>query len=175
MSIKEECKVDRVKNLNFNLLKPNRAGAIVYTIHKGRVYFIGGIDTKSGEFTDFAGGISYKTDSNALSGGLREFMEESLGIFGDISVEEIGECITVYDQSNLIIFLPLKMNINAIYTEFINRLRYFPQPEVKDLIFLNKRQFISLIDGDEVNGTIMYDKVRNLLSEGRRNNFMRYL
>lgn len=171
----EECKVDRVKNLDFSLLKPSRAGVIVYTQYEGKIYFISGIDNKTGEVTDFGGGVSYKIDTNALSGGLREFMEESLGIFGAINLEEIKDCPVVYDPNNIIIFVPMKIDMELVYTEFINRLKYFPVPEVKDITFLNKHQFLALISGEVVGGTVMYDKVRNLLSGGRRRNFMRYL
>lgn len=175
VSIKENCQVNRVKNLDLNNFKPARAGVIIYTMYKGKVYFIGGIDTKTGEFTDFGGGVSYKTDQNALTGGLRELTEESLGIFGAIGLDEIQECVVVYDDANMIIFIPLNIDINSKYLEFLNRLKYFKHPEVKDLNFLDKKQFLALINGDIVDGTIMYVRIRNLLANGYKNNFMRYL
>ena len=173
--IKENCEVNRVKDLDLNKFKPTRAGVIVYTVYKRKVYFIGGIDTKSGEFTDFGGGVSYKTDQNALTGGLRELSEESLGIFGTISLDEIQECVAVYDENNLITFIPFNINIKSKYYEFMDRLKFCKHPEVRDLTILDKKQFISLINGNNVGGTMMYTKVRDLLANGRKNNFMRYL
>src|SRR5437762_557673 len=82
------CKINYIKDIDINKLKSSRSGVIVYTVYKNKTYFILGIDTKSGDITDFAGGVSLKKE-NVLEGGLRELAEESLGIFGEISVEEI--------------------------------------------------------------------------------------
>ena len=168
------CSVEYVKTLNLNTFKPLRSGVIVYTIYKGKTYFILGIDTASGNITDFGGGISFKRE-NALTGGLREFSEETLGVFGNIDVEEIKNCIAVYNEKEIIIFVPFEINIKSKYLEFINRVKQVENPEVIDLSVLSKKQFISLIDGKDVNGVTMYDKIRNLLSLGKNKNFIRYL
>lgn len=167
--------VNYIKNIDFNILKPNRAGVIVYTVYKKKTYFILGIDTKSGDVTDFGGGVSFKKE-NALIGGLREFAEETLGIFGNISINEIGNCVSVYDDNNLIIFIPLQFNIAEKYYEFLERIQYIENPEVMDLKILNKKEFISLINGKHVDGTLMYDRIRDFLSNTKLNSdFMRLL
>ena len=170
----DHCKVDYINNLNLNTLKQCRAGVIVYTIYKSKMYFILGIDTESGNITDFGGGISMKRE-NALTGGLREFSEETLGVFGNVDVEEIKNCVAVYDSKNIIIFLPFDVNIQSKYTEFLKRVKQVKNPEVKDLSILNKRQFLSLIEGKDIDGTTMYDKIRKLLYSGKEKNLMRYL
>ena len=166
--------VDHVKNIDFNKVKPSRSGIIVYTRYQGKTYFILGIDTVSGDITDFGGGVSVKTE-NAITGGLREFSEESLGIFGEITIEELKRCVCVYDESNIIIFVPIKIDISRKYYEFINRLKLIKYPEVKDLSILDTKEFISLINGNDIDGNIMYDKIRKLLFSGKGSGLLRCL
>jgi len=117
MSLENSCRVDYIKNIDFMTFRPKRSGVIVYTKYKKSTHFISGIDNESGDVTNFAGGVSYKNkNENGLIGGLREFSEESLGIFGYISVDEIKNCLAVYDQNDLIIFIPLNINIALKYT-----------------------------------------------------------
>src|SRR5258708_15542441 len=96
----------KVKNINLNVVKPQRGGFILYTKKWNEIYFGLGIDTITGEITDWAGGISYKEgyDKNVIDGAIREFTEETLGIFGTITYEDVEECLAIYNSSNLIIF-----------------------------------------------------------------------
>ena len=164
-----------VKDIDFSKYKPKRAGVIIYTVYKNKMYFILGKDHKSGNITDFGGGISAKCETG-ITGGLRELSEESLGIFGKITIEEIKNCLAVYDENNLIIFIPIHVDIFNKYNEFSYRVAQIKNPEVSDLTILDKKQFLALINGKSIHGTIMYEKVRNLLSGTRMvNNFIRYL
>lgn len=170
-----KCRVDRIKNIDFSTFKPVRAGVIVYTFHKHKTFFILGIDTKSGDVTDFAGGVSFKKE-DPLSGGLRELMEESLGIFGNIRVDEIINCISVYDKENLIIFVPINIDINSKIDEFSFRVKHLRNPEVIKLKILSKKDFVALIDGNSIGENVMYDRIRNLLLSGKNShNLLRSL
>jgi hypothetical protein len=66
--------------------KQLRAGVIAYIEVPGPVrpqlYFCLGLDQRTGDITDFGGGVT-KKDSTALHAALREFHEETLGIFID--------------------------------------------------------------------------------------------
>lgn len=62
-------------------LKVQRCGVIPYTIFNDKIYFLFGRDSKFNELSDFGGGI--KKRENTLSGGVREFQEESNSLFGD--------------------------------------------------------------------------------------------
>jgi len=66
-------------------IHPNRSGIIPYVKRNNHVYFLMGVDTNTGEWSDFAGGV--KAYENALSGGLRECMEELRWI---ISFQDLG-------------------------------------------------------------------------------------
>ena len=66
--------------------KQLRAGVIVYVEipgqHKSQLFFCLGLDQRTGDITDFGGGVT-KKDPTALHAALREFHEETLGIFAD--------------------------------------------------------------------------------------------
>ena len=169
------CKINYIKDIDLNKIKPNRSGVIIYTVYKHRTYFILGIDTKSGDITDFGGGVSFKRE-NFLDGGLRELMEESLGIFGEISTDEIKNFLAVYDENNIITFIRLDIDIKDKHREFKERIKSVNNPEVKDLKILDKQKFIALCNGSKVSDTVMYDRIRTLLSTAKQEyEFLRYL
>ena len=62
-----------------------RSGVIPYVKRRGDIYFLLGVDTETGEWSDFGGGV--KSNENALFGGLRECFEEIRGI---IDFHELG-------------------------------------------------------------------------------------
>lgn len=63
-----------------------RCGVIPFTISNGKLYFLLGIDKKTRDLTDFGGGV--KVTETMLSGGCREWSEESCKIFDDEVTEE---------------------------------------------------------------------------------------
>lgn len=177
-STDSECNIDYIKNIKLSKVKPNRSGVIIYTIYKGKLYFILGVDSKSGDITDFGGGVAFKSrGENGITGGLRELKEESLGIFGTINSNEIGKCLALYDKNTIIIFVPLKIDLQSKYMEFLYRVKAYPNPEVTDLRFFNKKQFISLITDNTDNASLqMYHRIKSLLMDGHmRHNFMKLL
>lgn len=57
----------------------SRAGIIPYCIWKNQIYILMGIDKDSGDLSDFGGGVKLK--ENFTSAAIREFNEETCGIF----------------------------------------------------------------------------------------------
>src|SRR5579871_6794868 len=107
-------------NINGSKLIPNssfcprRVGIIPYTIRRGGPYFCLGIDRRYGSLTDFGGGFK-KTDITPVKGALREFSEETLGSFGDIT-NNIDSSLAVFDRAMLIIFVKVDCNPFQINT-----------------------------------------------------------
>lgn len=109
----------KVRNLNLQYVKPQRAGVIMYTYENGVMYIGMGLDANTHDLTDFGGGVMYKNgDDNVIKGGLREFEEETLGIFTSLSIDDVKECPVIYDDNNLIIFINVGISPNQISKKF---------------------------------------------------------
>lgn len=163
--------ITSVKNLNLSKLRVNRAGFIIYTLFDDIMYFMVGVDSGSHELSDFAGRIIYKIDNHAVNGAIREFQEETLEIFESVSLDDIKNCIALYDNDNLLIFLPIKVNPEIICQEFNekyqqvvqnNQLKYKPDPdpEVCGITWLTLEELNYSI---KTNG-IMYSRVQDFLT-----------
>ena len=169
-----EVKVDTLKNFRkHDLGIPFRSGAILYTKCEGKTYFCLGLDTVYGELTDFAGGV--KKDEDIISGGLRELKEESFGVFGNIKYEDIKDCLGVYCSNMLIMFLPVKVDMNSIKKMFNERVthhrdnHYRGEIEVSSITWIEKTNFLKIIEGSyslsfpsSTNGKL-YQRVQRML------------
>jgi hypothetical protein len=167
-----------VQNLNLECVKPQRAGVIIYTVVEGATFFGLGLDSRTHDLTDFGGGVIYKIDQNVVNGALREFEEETLQIFEEISPNDIKKCPVIYDDKNLIIFIHLAVdpdvvcsNFNARYKDVIdhnNAQRIKPEgsrkkisdPEVCGITWLSWEEFQRTIKGEGV----MFSRVQRFLN-----------
>lgn len=150
-----------INNLDLEKVRPQRAGIIIYTMVQGRVYFGFGLDTKTHDLTDFGGHVIYGKDINVVDGAIREFEEETLGIFTSFTLEDIKYSPTIYDNKNLIIFLHLKINPEEVCRIFNERFKQHISeiPEVCGITWLSWEEFKrSLIRTD-----VLFSRVRNFL------------
>lgn len=166
--------IDYIKNIDWSQQQQRRSGVIVYTTYGRRVLFLLGIDTQSGNITDFGGGIKLKYET-PLSGGLRELREESCGIFGDIEESDVSDHLAIYTNDLVIIFIHIKFDINFIMTEFNKRRDVIPDPEVDSLILMTIDQFESVVKGESINNRIMYVKIQEVLQGAMEQSLMEYL
>lgn len=159
----------RVKEINLDTVRPSRAGVILYTKINGEYYFGLGIDTLSGEYTDFGGGISYKekSDKNVIMGALREFNEETLGIFGTIDYNEVSDCLVLYNGFNLILFKYITTSMEDIVENFKNQhninIINYPTiiPEVSNIVWLNHTEFKNII----TKRGMLFHRIQNFLQK----------
>lgn len=100
-------------------ITPERAGIIIYTIYHKQLYIGLAVDSASHDLTDFGGRIYYDNDFDCITGSLREFHEESLGLFDPITSEQVKGYTTVYDSHNLIMFLHLDVKPNDVSQRFL--------------------------------------------------------
>ncbi len=147
-----------VKNLNLECVRPQRAGVIIYTLYDGSIKFGMGLDSESHDLTDFAGSIRYRHDRNVISGALREFDEETLGIFESITKEDIDQCLVIYDEYNLIIFIHMDIDPNAVcstfndkYEKIMNDEKRVSDPEVCGITWLEWEDFQNSIKQKDKN------------------------
>ena len=159
------------KNVSMNKDISCRSGAIIYTKHQGRTYFCMGVDSCYGDLTDFAGGV--KKDETVLEGGLRELDEESQGIFGKFTVEQISDCLSFYCANMMIIFIKLDVDMEKSRQLFSSRVREKTlidnnfRLEVSDIAWLETSEFLQAIEGQEISykGRRMYSRVRKILTK----------
>ena len=137
-----------------------RAGVIIYTKNNGTTYFCLGVDTQSGNLTDFGGGV--KKDETVVEGALRELEEESQGVFGSLSVEDISDSVVFHSHNMAIIFISHQGDKRKIVTEFEKKADENGAPEVCDIVWLTTEQLLESIHG---RGRTLYIRVRKLLSK----------
>lgn len=145
---------------------PIRSGAIIYTHHLGETYFCMGVDSCYGDLTDFAGGV--KSGETIIRGGLRELHEESLGIFGELNENNIGQNLAFYSNNMVIMFIRLQINIEKSKRDFNNKIKeresetFANKLEVSNIYWLKKSDFLDSIHGK---GRKMYNRVQKILSK----------
>ena len=165
--VEKTSKINCVKNVNWERIKPQRGGIIPYTIYEDEVYFGLGVDTQTGDMTDFGGGIRYKKDGDAVTGSLREFMEESLCVFGSYESDSVSNNIVVYNDTIMIVFIHFELNMEKINRIFDSRVKNSNFAEISSLIWLPKSIFISTITTGvlttEFFSRKLYFRVRKLL------------
>lgn len=164
-----------VKDIDLLTTKPHRAGVIIYTIYNNQLYFGLGVDTNSAELTDFGGGVSYKDnrDKNVIYGALREFEEETLGIFGEINYNDYFNCMALYNNNNLIIFKLMDVNPVLVRNLFLHQydlsIKNNILPEVCDIKWLTSTEFKEIISKRGA----MFHRVQNFLQQS--GDFFRFL
>ena len=158
------CRNVKIKNEN-----PVRSGAIIYTHYQGKTYFCLGVDTNYGDLTDFAGGVKKDEmvmENGVIVGGLRELEEESLGIFGDLSFQDVANQLSFYSSNMLIMFIKLNVDMNETKGDFLQKAGKVgdfvcnKDLEVSDIQWLEKSDFLESISG---RGKRLYSRVRKIL------------
>lgn len=106
--------VGTISDLTWTGLRIKRSGAIpTLTDEDGQTVYCFGSDRRTNDLSDFSGGIKYvMANENAISGGLRELDEESLGVFNIQDIPE-GE----YRDSNIPIIFD--MNLLIMFIEVV--------------------------------------------------------
>lgn len=163
-----------VKDIDLVTIKPQRAGVIIYTIFNNQIYFGLGVDTNSGELTDFGGGVSYKDnrDKNVILGALREFEEETLGIF-KISFDDVLDSTVIYNNNILIIFKLMVIDPDMTRNVFLYQhdlsMKNNVLPEVCDIKWVTPTEFKEII----AKRGSMFHRVQNFLQQA--GDFFRFL
>lgn len=144
--------------------KTNRCGVIPYTIANGSIYFLLARDKSTKELGDFGGGV--RKSEFALTAALREFYEESHGIFGQIykSESDMSNKVALVDGNNMaIIFAPLESawleDAQRVFLE--NPPKKKKEDEVSELVWVSEYNFSSLIKGESVSRNILWSKIQS--------------
>jgi len=126
---------------------PKRSGVIPFTSYKGKLYFCLGIDKISGELTDFGGGVKL-TDKTPVHAAIREFRDESKGVFSscyDLNRVKYSS-FSLFHGDFLIIFLYVPdhylhlagerfiMKTKSVYDEVIG-ITWYPEEDFQEAFF----------------------------------------
>lgn len=127
--------------------RSERGGVILLSNVAGRTNIGLGIDWKTNELTDFGGKI--RPHENSIEGALREFQEETLGIFVTPSIEDIQNCIVVHNNYILVLFIRVSIAPVEICESFSEALREALQvgkkTEVSGIMFFTEHTFRNLL------------------------------
>jgi len=155
-------KISKVSEIDTKTVKPYRAGIIFYILDGQNISFALGTDSKTHELTDFSGSVKYSKGETCIEGALREFEEETLGIFGKIAVEEISDFYAIYDEDNMVIFIMLEASQNTIRKAFNEKIKNIKNPEICSIFFITSNQFRYLIR-KTFKEHVIYEKLRKFL------------
>lgn len=148
-------------------VKTTRCGVIPYTVADGILHFLLARDKTSKDLGDFGGGAQ-KTEF-ALMAALREFGEESHGIFSHIyqSANDMSDKIAIIDGTKMaMIFAPLECkwikDAQRIFAD--NPPTKKKSDEVSELVWVSEEEFINLIrTSSGMSGDVLWIKVGSFL------------
>jgi len=149
-----------MKQLDLTKNRIRRAGVVVYSVIGDEIYFGLGVDSKHSEITDFGGSVENR-DKDAIDGAIREFREESLNAFGNLTRSMISNCFVMHDASTLIVFVHLSIDPQEVSNRFELARRTAKTPEVDAIVWLSKDQLQSEINKEK--DSIIYSVVRQLM------------
>lgn len=151
-----------VKNIGYDYIRPKRAGIIPYTKINNIFYFCLGLDSRHKELTELAGGVSYSADANWINGAIREFREESLGIFNDLTIDDVQNSPVIFDEYNsMILYYIADIDPQSMCDEFILKYNKQEHAEVCAIVWIPYRELRKIL-GKSIG---VYSKTCNLLSD----------
>ena len=132
------CRVSELKPRRFR-----RAGVIPYLQTPEGLVYVLARDRKYGTPGGFSGHV--ERDEPPLHAALREFKEESLGVFGEYTTSQIGDCYAIYDEKELLILLPVNLEKEKIQQLFGLRIR--SNTDTSELLFFSSGELEQTLAG----------------------------
>jgi len=157
--------ISRSKNMHIKHLSTIvRAGVIMMTtLHDQRLYGFG-VDKTYNQLTDFAGGV--KKYENAIEAALREFSEETYGLFTKIPIQHVADSMVIYDKHNLILFLNIDstmIDINDLSVAFqALKKEHQGKIEIDHIMWITEQQLQYAI---QYHTNFIYSRLRNFLDK----------
>lgn len=141
-----------------------RGGILPYTFVDKKIQICFGVDKSSQDITDFAGTI--EPGENVIDGMIREFHEETCGIFGDISHDDLLNCYCIYDEKNIVLFLPVKFDDEKMQKDIINITKniflLISNIKYKDIKKYNENSGIRWLDEEALNVFFIQKRQKNI-------------
>ena len=157
----------RVRDINWSDRKYKRAGFIPVTEKDGTTFFAFGVENGVAAIGDFGGHIE-PDDRDALDAAIREYQEEALNVFGELTRDILQDCYVLDGTDTIEILLPVPWPLYQYTQRFHQIIGDNTNHEVQSIIWLSRRQLLTAIDSQEASyeGTKiyhMYDRIRNTI------------
>lgn len=108
------CKVEEFEHS----FRSTRAGCILYNLQNDMFYFYLGVDAKSGNLTDFGGGV--KKNETVIEGALRELYQETNYLI-KLEEDDIKDYYIAYNSFISIIFIHVNFEYDKFKQKFLEK------------------------------------------------------
>ena len=147
-------------------LTPTRGGIIIYTTYHQQIYLGLAVDSQTHDLTDFGGQLYYDSDPDCIAGSLREFQEETMGIFAPLTAEHVAPYTSIHDEANIITFLHLAVHPDQVSAAFLNAhsehiRKLKKKPEVCGITWLSMDEFTAAV----ATPGVLYQRLQKVLSQ----------
>lgn len=161
----------RVRDMSWNNRKYIRAGIIPMIEQNGVRFFAFGVENGVAAIGDFGGHVE-RHDRDALDAAIREYREESLNVFGEITREMLQDCYVLDGVDTAEILFPVVGPLYQYTKRFNELVGDNLQHEVQSVIWMSRRQLLTALDSQEYafEGTKiyhMYGKIRDVIHANR--------
>lgn len=117
-----------------------------------------GINSSYRRLIDLAGHRE-TTDRTVIDNAIREFSEETLGVFGNVDRSLVARMPSLMNEETALYFVPFKVDPKEVHRNFQWRLANEARPEVLGLVWLTLDEIVSLP------APALYYKPHRLLSQ----------
>lgn len=139
--IEYKVRVCKFKDMDSMQLPETRGGAFLTFVDNGKINFIVGIDTKSGLYTNFGGGISFLVET--LDQGIRREVSEETDKLVEMKYGDLDDCITSYSLMGVIAFKFMSEGylkyLPAKYKEKVGESK--KHKEIKEMVIMEWDEF----------------------------------
>lgn len=132
------CRVSQLPRRNFK-----RAGVIPYLYTPEGTVYVLSRDRKYKTPGAFSGHV--ERNELPIHAALREFKEESLGSFGEFTAKQVEDCYAIYNDKELLIFIPVALTQEIVEETFKDRVR--SNTDTSELLFFTRDDLEATLAG----------------------------
>lgn len=161
----------RVHDIDLKDKKYIRAGIIPFTIQGGVKFYAFGVEDGVAAIGDFGGHFNVG-EADILDTAIREYQEEALNVFGELTRNMLYDCYVLDGTDTVEILVPVPGPLYEYTEKFRALIGDNTKHEVQSIIWLSRKQLLTAIDSPQVSfdGTKifhMYNRIYNTIEANR--------